>query len=1314
MKRLRECTLVLVCGLLAVAFSAPPAFAQANAVDLSGQVLDPQSAAVVGAKVTMKNLATGASRSQDSSAEGRYTFVGLPPGRYELSVESKGFAKMVNPELILTIGQAAEFDAHLTIQTGTQVVTVTDAAELVETRRTAVSETVDARQINNLPINGRNYVNFTLINSQAARDSAPSIGAAPTSGLNFGGQRARNNQVSVDGADAVDNSVNGIRSTVSQEAVQEFQLIISNYMPEFGRATGAVINIVTKGGGNDVHGDVFGFFRHKNLQARNPFSVQVDPVTGAQTAVKQAYTRAQYGATLGGPIKKDKTFYFLSFEGTRRHETGFTNIGANAGTGTGPFGLVSVPGAPFGLPAGVNLQLTPQQAAFVTNLAVLGAPGGPTLAGQIAVLAGSASSVGLNGIDFGAIATASGVPSLPGPRFPLPVDCGLLALPALVPCTAADLVTLPGSFVPLTKLEGNYPIKEATSLWSARFDQIWSSRNSTFVRVSASPSLVTGVQVNAQNQNFGQNAGTRTSLNQYRDVALVAQHVTSFSSSLVNEFRFQFARRGLHYGFSQLPGGDQVAVNITGFAFFGREPFSTVDRIERRWQWTDNLTWVKGKHSFKFGEDTNLVQVRTSKQQTFELDFGGLYNFGSLSASSLGFPSTFAGVPVPSLSAVQAYGLGLPVNLLQGIGAAKQPFDNPTFGVFAQDSWRISPRFTLNYGVRYDIEFTPIFTPVGNFNPAAEKAFHIVEGLPRYDKAVSPRIGVAWDPWGDGKTVVRAGYGIYYDHPLLALAFDSTTADGARSTQLVGVGATPTYASPALNPAALNASTTFQGILCQIPVPGTLCTIAFPGPFTLGYLPSQQRFDPFDPTSILANQNFLKAGFPAPILPFTLPTAANFQYAYSQQANLTVERNLGKDFKLSAAYTLTRGTHLYRPRNVNASNPVTMVSNFANATASGLSFSSPITVQVPATGPAAACPAPVVAAFPAGTAFINTATGSAALIAPGALASGFTAPNCGGANVGFFSTAAIFNFFRPGGPNPSFAGLFPAGYGTATTVGSEVGLAAFAGYPTGFPGVQVPWSDVVQQESSGNSTYHALTVNLEKRFSHHVQFLASYTYSHAIDDSTDLQILLEPQNNARPDLERANSTFDQRHRFVFSGVLESPYRWKDSGFFAKLIADMTMAPIVEFSSGRPYTILTGTDYNFDFSSNTDRPSVIPRGVTIPPGLVTATSPFIHGVTFAVPTTCPTGLTPPFGCTGNLGRNAFYRPGFQSWDLRISRKIYLGERVNLEAMADAFNLFNKFNVADVNPLCDPATTCAAGQPAAALDPRIIQFGLKINF
>ncbi len=435
-----------------------PARAQVNTVGLSGQVTDPQELAVPEATISMKNTATGITRRVITDLEGRYLLVSLPPGTYEMTVEADGFALFVNTGLVLTIGQAAEFNVRLEIQTVAEVVRVTEAAQLIETHRTAVAETIDSRRIENLPINGRNYINFTLTNSRARRDSAPSIGVAPTSGLNFNGQRARSNQVSVDGADAGDNSVNGIRSTVSQEAVQEFQLIMSGYMPEFGRAMGGVVNIVTKGGSNALHGNVFGYFRHKDIQARNPFSVEVDPATGALQGVKQAFTRVQAGATLGGPIKKDKTFYFFSYETTRRQETGFTNIGAEN------FGLVETTTPFFPAP----LLLTPQQAAFVSDPTVLAAPGGATFAATVALLAGSSSNVALTGIDFGAIATASGVPTAPGARFPSLIDC----TPG-VDCTGANLVSLPGAYVPLRSLIGNYPISEGTSLWSGRIDHHW-------------------------------------------------------------------------------------------------------------------------------------------------------------------------------------------------------------------------------------------------------------------------------------------------------------------------------------------------------------------------------------------------------------------------------------------------------------------------------------------------------------------------------------------------------------------------------------------------------------------------------------------------------------------------------------------------------------------------------------------------------------------------------------------------------------------------------------------------------------------------
>ena len=197
-----------------------------------------------------------------------------------MTVKVPDFKTTIIPGLVLTVGQLAEVDIELGLGETTISVVVVAKEPMIETSTTEESVTITENQLQNLPLNGRGYINFSLLTSQVRTDSAPSIGAAPTSGLNFNGQRARSNQVSVDGFDFVDNSVNGIRSTVSLEAVQEFQLIMSNYMPEYGRATGAVLNIVTKSGSNELHGNAFGFMRHKDIQARNPFSVEVNPATG--------------------------------------------------------------------------------------------------------------------------------------------------------------------------------------------------------------------------------------------------------------------------------------------------------------------------------------------------------------------------------------------------------------------------------------------------------------------------------------------------------------------------------------------------------------------------------------------------------------------------------------------------------------------------------------------------------------------------------------------------------------------------------------------------------------------------------------------------------------------------------------------------------------------------------------------------------------------------------------------------------------------------------------------------------------------------
>jgi hypothetical protein len=1259
--------------LLATTFG----FAQGSASgDLHVTVKDPKSNLITNAVVSVTEQGKATQRSTSNNASGEYSLLSLPPGKYTVTVEAPGFARVEVPDVTITVGQLADLPITLLVAGAQEQVMVSSEAELVETTRTSTTDTIDQRRIDNLPINGRNYINFTLTDSQVTRDNAPNTGAAPTSGLNFSGQRGRSNLVNVDGADATDNSTNGVRSTVSQEAVQEFQIINNSYAAEYGRAAGGVVNIITRSGSNDFHGDVFGYLRNRDIQAVNPFSTVSNP----------AYTRVQAGAAFGGPIKKDKTYYYFSYEVTRRHETGFSSIGQTPQN----YGLVNNVdlSAAFGqLPGTIPfVSGTPEQQAYFANLpaalgqiaATLGVPAAQAYAQEAALYGtwvGGSSGIAINRTYPVAAFTNPFVAA----AIPQVGAATLTQFPSSCTFTSPNLLCngLPSSFQGLQSQAGNYPVFEGTSLYSLRIDHNLTGNNRITLRANVSPSTQTGIEINGQDQPFGQNAYSRTSQQTYRDVAGVFQDTWTIGNNKVNEFRFQYARRGLSYFFNQNTGaGADPAVNIIGTAYIGREPYSFIQRTEQRYQFSDNFSWTRGRHNTKFGVDFNYLPI----DATFTVNYGGVYNFSVLSGL---FPNPCSPIcpNLPDFSSVQAYGLGIPSYVVQGIGSPRDSFSNKPLGIFFQDSWRALPSLTLNLGVRYDIEFPPQFAAPTGLAASGYNFLGIQKGIQTDTNNIQPRIGVAWDPKGDGKTVFRGSYGLFYDHPLLGLYFLGDASDGSSSGQLLFFGSSPCDGtSPsALN---LNATNTFQGILgapgC---LPAGLSTAlgyqsASAAGSACGGGPNPQRFDPCLPNSPFLNQNYITGAAPFPLIsqPFGYPQGRNFVYAYSQQINFSFEKDLGSGFVVNLAYNFNGGRHLNRPINANTPRGDLITANWQAAVAAGAATPSTSPLSVASCG---ANPIP-------------------------------------GAKLPFFVPTPLVSFFRRSGLNPSLAGgSFTPCVPLAVADLQAVGFNATCDpLTTGLNGC-VPFSDMDANYSNGTSNYHGFTSTLRKHFTQHYEFQLSYTWSHAIDDSTDLQATLTPQDSLFPNNDRSTSLFDQRHRLVFSGVYQTG-KLGGNGFMGKVFSNWTIAPIVEIGSGRPFNIVTGTGDNFQFSSETGRPNVVPPGTPTNacnyPVVASRYSPtgFFQEPCFADLT--PAQLASPNAVLlldGNLGRNAGISPWTVFNDIRFAKTIALTERVNLQGIVDMFNIANKYNVAAVNPLFT-----AAGQATAAYDPRQFQFALKV--
>ena len=1251
---------VLMAAIVMI-FSVSAIFAQAqvSTADLNGTVVDPNGAVVSGATVTAKNSSTGISRTVTANDSGEYSIIGLPPGDYEITVEAATFKKTVISPVKLTVGQSASLEAKLELGTNDVIVNVPgDSVELIETSRTSVANTIDQQKIENLPINERSATGFALTLSTVGRDNGRPIGPAPTSGLNIGGQRGRSTQVNVDGADFTDNSINAARSTVSQEAVQEYQVATNSYTAEFGRATGGVINVVTKRGTNAFTGNVFGFIRDKSIQSRNAFA----PVN------KPDFRRTQYGATLGGPIVKDKTFFFAAYEGRRRDESGFFT--SNVSQGLTESLAVGAPFLPF---TQIFTNITPQQKAFAQSL--LGSATTASLGINYLYLASSGSNTALNGtnplISAGGACPAG---TVIGQRF-------------LLTCTPVPVGTtgtngLPIAFRPLTNLQRVFPVTERANYFSVRGDHNINDNNQLTARFGYNTDNLTGIQVESQNQSLGQNDFSRTGITKIKDTSFSVGLNSTIVGTQANEFRFSFGRRNTSF---RSQNGEAVAFNISDTAFIGRELFSPVDRIEKRFQFIDNYNIVAGDHTIKFGGDVSFVRIPSA---LFELNFAGLFNFGPTTASNLvcsGLTgATLTGCQTatsnaPDFTSVQSYGLGFPSTYIQGFGNPRSKIKNTPIAFFAQDSWKVLSRLTVNYGLRYDFEFTQTLAPVGVRDPltginlsasdilAAQDAVGVQQGFPRDKNNFAPRLGFAYDLFGDSKTVLRGSIGLYYDHPLLAAAFNSDIADAAQQQQAVLTAGSP---SPT---ALLNAAQVFQGTSIPGVTPG-LATNA-------QYQSGRQRFN---------DQTF--TGFGA-VLPFTLPITKDFQFASATQGNFSIERQLTNNMSLSVSYLYVGAHHLPHPTDLNAPNTALQIQNYRRCFGTN-----------PTSTQAAATVSPTTCGYTDSSGLVHTFTN--------VIAGVISVDNTNGQRV---IAPAIANFFRPNAPNYFLAAALSGGAVTKAVLDSQLGGTLRT------TGVLTPFGSVNAQSSDGNSSYNAMNLELKRRFANNFTFLASYTWSHSIDDSSDLQTLLLPQDTTNFSAEKSDSLFDQRHRFVFSGLVSSPQSWKSGSGFQKFLSDFTVAPIIELSSGRPFNVITNVDSNNDQSSQTDRPDVRADGT-----LCTATVPTVGAG--AVAPGAPCSLFDfnsqgqlVFG-SGSLGRNFGRTHSFASFDLRISRAIHFGERFRLDLIAEGFNLFNRFNEGSASPFFNAINTLGqrAGngryysRSTAAYDPRQFQFGAKFSF
>ena len=1256
------------CVVVAI-FLLIPTFLLAQGADgrIVGRVADPTGAVLSSVKITLTNEATAISRDVLTNDSGDYSFVEVVPGTYTIQYELKGFKKNVQKDVIVDLNQVVTLNSTLQIGGSQETVEVTSEAPQVDTSSTQLGAVINDRSVNELPLNTRDTYQFLQLQPgvQAQLGSSGSLfaGSSDAGSVSVNGGRTRANNFSVNGGDANDQFVNTPTIQPTPDAVEEFRVITNTFDAEYGRNSGSVVNVITKSGTNAFHGNLYEYFRNTVLDAR-----------GYPDTSKPQLNQNQFGGTFGGPIKKDRTFFFASYEG-RRIRNG-------------------VPGQLLNVPT------TPE---FAGDFSAQGPFSGGISSGFVAqVLDGRSGCDAALGLGAGGIAAMT--PGSDGL-----IDWSSVFPTGVIPTACQDpaAANLLQRFVPAGNAGAG--LFQVVPVGTTNADQVtfrFDHKINDHQNFTAYYYFNDGRELDPYNtfEAAGANVPGFGSYNNARNQQWNLTHTWTISNALVNEAHFTYMREG-QLGFLKNQTSNAVTascsgsaatfcftgtsdssaitsefgtaanlgitpglpsnltgvpfISISGGASFGNNFEGFLPQVGNSFQWTDELTWLKGNHTIKFGADVRRARF----DQYYYFDVNGEYTFDNSGPNGI--------IPADGDQYAE-FLLGLADGYTQGSGQREDVRSTAVYP-FVQDSWKVKPNLTLNYGLRWEFSPPPTdisghvetFRPGQNStvypcgitnstnywegfgvanptcaNTGSEPTGLVVpgdKGVPAgmtstYYKAFAPRIGLAYSPnftdgalgkmfGGNGKTSIRAGWGLFYNpiEELVLAQFGAEPPFGG-SSSLSDVF----FNTPYVNQDDFQTPNPFGGIIT--PTKGQPTDLSLFRPILL--------FGEFQP---------------------------HLRAQYTSQYNLTIQRELSASTMFQIGYVGSQGHRLLASHDINPSNPQTCLD-------------------------------------------INTVLG-AGTCAPTGEDEQFLFP------AG--SVAPPGGFHLPYGPNGPT--VIPAG--TSLSGLNLVGLRPYSSpncnpfTGTGCPVDGVPvFTDIFAEDTIASSSYNALEMMLQKRFSHGLQFQAAYTLSKSIDDGSTFEETLNPFNFGAS---RALSLFNSKQRFVISYDWELPST-NYKGFAGRVLNDWEVSGITQFQSGFPIRLNTEDDnelINSLFFLGTEAPSLVapfqkldPRKTYTNLGLTTP------GYWFN-----PNDFQdPPLGQFNNgTQRTICCGPGLIDFDFSVHKKISLSETKYLQFRAEIFNIFNRTNYSNPDGGFSDGPT-AFGKITSAGDPRLLQFALKFFF